>query len=130
VLLPALARVRPTVMVTVPLVMEKIVRGRVLPELQRYARYGWPPLRRLLNLVAGLKLRRLFGGCLRFFGIGGAGIAMAEAAVAGLLESLRQDVNERLAAFSRVQRVQLQREPFEKTPTPKIKRHVYPLRSS
>jgi long-chain acyl-CoA synthetase len=56
------------------------------------------------------------------------GIAKAEAAVAGLLESLRRDVNERLAAFSRVQRVQLQREPFEKTPTQKIKRHVYPLR--
>ena len=41
-----------------------------------------------------------------------------------------RDVNERLAAFSRVQRVQLQREPFEKTPTQKIKRHVYPLRGS
>jgi long-chain acyl-CoA synthetase len=297
VLLPALARVRPTVMVTVPLVMEKIVRSRVLPELQRHALYARPLVRRFLNLVAGVKLKRLFGGCLRFFGIGGLapdverflaearfpyaigygltetsplvagcapfrtrvgsvgpalagvevrladagpgggeiqvrgpnvmrgyyldpertreaftedgwfrtgdlgtrdargrlfirgrlktmilgasgeniypeeiealinqseavaeslvygdtsgvtalvhlkpevieslygrvadGIAKAEAAVAGMLESLRRDVNERLAAFSRVQRVQLQREPFEKTPTQKIKRHVYPLR--
>jgi long-chain acyl-CoA synthetase len=300
-LLPALAVVRPTVMITVPLVMEKIVRSKVLPELQRHAVYAQPPMRRLLNLLAGVKLKRLFGGCLRFFGIGGAGlapdverflaearfpyaigygltetsplvagcapfrtrvgsvgpalagvevrladtgprggeiqvrgpnvmrgyyldpertreaftddgwfrtgdlgtrdargrlfirgrlktmilgasgeniypeeiealinqseavaeslvygdttgvtalvhlkpevleslydrvadgIAKAEAAVAGLLESLRRDVNERLAAFSRVQRVQLQREPFEKTPTQKIKRHIYPLRSS
>jgi len=74
-LLPALAAVRPTVMIVVPLVMEKIVRGRVLPELQRIALYGWPPARRLLNLVAGAKLRRTFGGRLRFFGIGGAGLA-------------------------------------------------------
>jgi long-chain acyl-CoA synthetase len=54
------------------------------------------------------------------------GIAKAEAAIAGLLERIRRDVNERLAAFSRVNRFQLQPEPFEKTPTQKIKRHLYP----
>jgi long-chain acyl-CoA synthetase len=300
-LLPALARVRPTVMLTVPLVMEKIVRSKVLPELQRHALYARPLPRRVLNLVAGMKLKRLFGGRLRFFGIGGAGLApdverfLAEArfpyaigygltetsplvagcapfrthvgstgpalagvevrladagpgggeiqvrgpnvmrgyyldpertrevftddgwfrtgdlgtrdargrlfirgrlktmilgasgeniypeeiealinqseavaeslvygdtggvtalvhlkpevleslygrvadgiakvehAAADLLERIRREVNEKLAAFSRVHRVELQREPFEKTPTQKIKRHVYPLRSS
>jgi long-chain acyl-CoA synthetase len=56
------------------------------------------------------------------------GIAKAEAAVQNLLERIRRDVNERLAAFSRVHRMQLQREPFEKTPTQKIKRSLYPLR--
>jgi long-chain acyl-CoA synthetase len=74
-LLPALAAVRPTVMIVVPLVIEKVVRGRVLPELQRMGLYAVRPLARLLNLVAGMKLRRLFGGNLRFFGIGGAGLA-------------------------------------------------------
>jgi long-chain acyl-CoA synthetase len=278
-------------------VMEKIVRTRVLPELQRHAASAWPVLGRLMRLVAGAKLRRTFGGRLRFFGIGGAalapdverflrearfpyaigygltetaplvagcppyrtrlgavgpalsgvevriagdgtsggeiqvrgpnvmrgyyrdpqrtaeaftddgwfrtgdlgtvdargrlsirgrlktmilgpsgeniypeeieslinqseavaeslvygdaagvtalvhlkpealeslgqrvqdGIAKAEQAVAGLLERIRRDVNDRLAAFSRVQRVRLQPEPFEKTPTQKIKRHLYP----
>ena len=300
-LLPALAGVRPTVMLTVPLVMEKIVRSKVLPELQRHALYARPLPRRVLNLIAGVKLKRLFGGRLRFFGIGGAGLApdverfLAEArfpyaigygltetsplvagsapfrtrvgstgpalagvevrladagpgggeiqvrgpnvmrgyyldpertrevftddgwfrtgdlgtrddrgrlfirgrlktmilgasgeniypeeiealinqseavaeslvygdtagvtalvhlkpevleslydrvadgiakvehAAADLLERIRREVNEKLAAFSRVQRVQLQRDPFEKTPTQKIKRHVYPLRMS
>ena len=62
-------------MLTVPLVMEKIVRSKVLPELQRHALYARPLLRRVLNLVAGVKLKRLFGGHLRFFGIGGAGLA-------------------------------------------------------
>jgi len=74
-LLPALVAVRPTVMIVVPLVIEKVVRGRVLPELQRIALYGWRPVGRLLNLVAGMKLRSLFGGRLRFFGIGGAALA-------------------------------------------------------
>ena len=63
--------VRPTIMLTVPLVMEKIYRSKVLPELQRHALYARPLLRRLLNRVAGRKLRTLFGGRLRFFGIGG-----------------------------------------------------------
>ena len=58
------------------------------------------------------------------------GIAKVEHAAADLLERIRREVNEKLAAFSRVQRVQLQRDPFEKTPTQKIKRHVYPLRGS
>ena len=50
----------------------------------------------------------------------------AEHAVTALLERIRRDVNAQLAAFSRVARVQLQAEPFEKTPTQKIKRHLYP----
>ena len=74
-LLPALASIRPTIMLTVPLVIEKIVRGKVLPELEKHAGYSLAPVRALLNLVAGAKLRRTFGGHLRFFGIGGAGLA-------------------------------------------------------
>jgi long-chain acyl-CoA synthetase len=74
-LLPALAGVRPTIMLTVPLVIEKIVRGKVLPALESRPGYRLAPVRALLNLVAGAKLRRTFGGRLRFFGVGGAGLA-------------------------------------------------------
>jgi len=42
-----------------------------------------------------------------------------------LLEDLRKEINARLASFSRIQRLLEQREPFEKTPTQKIKRHLY-----
>jgi long-chain acyl-CoA synthetase len=42
-----------------------------------------------------------------------------------LLEDLRKQVNDRLASFSRLQKLIEQQEPFEKTPTQKIKRHLY-----
>ena len=47
-----------------------------------------------------------------------------------LLERIRREANDKLAAFSRVHRVHLQREPFEKTPSQKIKRHLYPRRDA
>jgi long-chain acyl-CoA synthetase len=56
------------------------------------------------------------------------GIAKAEASINGLLECIRREVNAQLASFSRVARVELQRIPFEKTPTQKIKRFLYPRR--
>lgn len=43
------------------------------------------------------------------------------------LESLRQQVNDQMPSFSRVSRFIEQREPFEKTPTQKIKRYLYAL---
>jgi long-chain acyl-CoA synthetase len=45
--------------------------------------------------------------------------------VHAFLEDLRRQVNERLASFSRLHRIVEQPEPFEKTPTLKIKRHLY-----
>jgi long-chain acyl-CoA synthetase len=73
-LLPALARVRPTIMLAVPLIMEKIYRARVVPKLNalpgRLRRF--PPVRRALHFLAAAKLKRAFGGRLRVFGIGGA----------------------------------------------------------
>jgi long-chain acyl-CoA synthetase len=74
-LLPALKAVRPTIMLTVPLIIEKMYRARVLPELEKVSLYRVPVLRRLVILLAGRKLRKTFGGRLRFFGIGGAGLA-------------------------------------------------------
>jgi len=73
-LLPAMARIRPTIMITVPLVIEKIFRSKVLPELAKHRAYSHPLGRRVLHYLAGMKLKKTFGGCLRFFGIGGASL--------------------------------------------------------
>lgn len=75
VLLPALRTIRPTIMLSVPLIMEKIYRSSVLPKLQDKKIYEKPFFRKLLNRIAGGKLKKTFGGRLRFFGIGGAALA-------------------------------------------------------
>ncbi|HLN73566.1 MAG: AMP-binding protein [Methylococcaceae bacterium] len=76
VLLSALKQVRPTIMLLVPLIIEKIYKSKILPEINRKfvtrTLYKVPPFRKLLNRVAGQKLYETFGGQLRFFGIGGA----------------------------------------------------------
>jgi long-chain acyl-CoA synthetase len=51
--------------------------------------------------------------------------SQARERVKSLLESLRRHVNTRLSSFSRIHQLIEQREPFEKTPTQKIKRHLY-----
>ena len=76
VLLPALQVIKPTVMLTVPLIIEKIFRNRIKPKftgniLLRTAIHI-PFIRRKINVAAGKKLMETFGGELRFFGIGGA----------------------------------------------------------
>jgi len=42
-----------------------------------------------------------------------------------LLEKIRQRVNSKVADFSRIHEIIEQQEPFEKTPTQKIKRYLY-----
>ena len=42
-----------------------------------------------------------------------------------LLENIRLDVNKRVSSYARVHRIIDQTEPFEKTPTQKIKRYLY-----
>lgn len=76
ILMKALQTIRPTTMLSVPLIIEKIYRSVVLPTFQKNAvtrtLYAIPPFRKLLNRVAGKKLMEKFGGRIRFFGIGGA----------------------------------------------------------
>ncbi len=79
VLLKAFGIVKPTMMVSVPLIIEKIYKNKILPKftssfLMRNI-YKIPFARKKLNLVAGKKLIETFGGRIRFFGIGGAGIS-------------------------------------------------------
>lgn len=78
VVLEAFAQVRPQLVITVPLVIEKIVKTRVFPELNK-------PLMRFLTSVPGLrgivygKVRRslidAFGGNLRQLILGGAAVS-------------------------------------------------------
>jgi long-chain acyl-CoA synthetase len=76
VLIPAMAEVKPTVMLTVPLIMEKIYFNKILPTFRDNSvlnvLYKLPPLRKILNKAAGKKLYGTFGGHIKFFGIGGA----------------------------------------------------------
>jgi long-chain acyl-CoA synthetase len=76
VLLPALAEIRPTIMLTVPLIIEKIYFNRILPAFRdkfiiRHL-YKFVLFRKILNKAAGKKLLKTFGGELKFYGIGGA----------------------------------------------------------
>ncbi|MEX0981015.1 MAG: AMP-binding protein [Bacteroidales bacterium] len=76
---PLLKKIRPTTMLTVPLIIEKIYRNKVKPGLQKSpvtnALLKFPPTRKLLHRAAGKKLKAFFGGRLRFFGVGGAALA-------------------------------------------------------
>lgn len=75
VLLPALEKVKPTIMLSVPLIIEKIYRLKILPAFSKGIAkilYNFPPTRILLNRIAGKKLMKTFGGKIHFFGIGGA----------------------------------------------------------
>lgn len=75
-LLPVLREVRPTLMLVVPLIIEKLYKSQVLKLFTRNALLRWcyskPFFARRLNRLAGKKLYKVFGGRLRFFGIGGA----------------------------------------------------------
>ena len=75
-LVTAMRRVKPTVMLIVPLIMEKIFRSQVRAKFTSNkvlaTAYRLAPIRKALHKVAGKKLYQVFGGRLRFLGIGGA----------------------------------------------------------
>ena len=76
VLLPVLKEVRPTIMLSVPLIIEKLFRNAILPRFTSgkwmSKLYAVSPLRKAMHRTAGRKLKKMFGGRLRFFGVGGA----------------------------------------------------------
>ena len=72
VLFPAAEALRPTCMVTVPLLVEKIYRQRIAPALRASPLYRCALTRPLALRLAGRKLNAALGGSIRFFGIGGA----------------------------------------------------------
>jgi long-chain acyl-CoA synthetase len=79
VLVPAMERVKPTFMLSVPLVIEKMFKTRILPKLTGSAflrsLYRLPFIRKRLHGIAGRKLLKTFGGALKVFCIGGAPLA-------------------------------------------------------
>lgn len=75
-LMPALRAIRPTVMLIVPLIIEKIYRHQVLAKFTSNATwrtiYKIGFMRRFFHRLAGKRILKVFGGRLRFLGIGGA----------------------------------------------------------
>ncbi len=73
-LMKAMQEVKPTILLSVPLIIEKIYRNSVLPTIKKSRVLSWmnKHMNGLMCRVIGLKLRKSFGGKLRFFGIGGA----------------------------------------------------------
>ncbi|MEN6619293.1 MAG: AMP-binding protein [Rikenellaceae bacterium] len=76
VLIPALKEVRPTIIMSVPLIVEKIYKNKIRPMFTKnfpmQVLYSISFIRRGLHRIAGKKLLETFGGNLRFFGIGGS----------------------------------------------------------
>jgi len=79
VMVPALAGVRPTIILSVPLIIEKMYKSRIAPEIAKKKMvrffYKFPLVRKRVNRMAGKKLLSVFGGALKLFCIGGAALA-------------------------------------------------------
>lgn len=77
VLMQALADVKPYLLITVPLVMEKIFKGKVMPTLQKPAMRVLTAIPGVKNIIYGKvreKLLTTFGGNLRSIVLGGAAL--------------------------------------------------------
>lgn len=74
ILLAAMKKVRPTIVCSVPLIIEKVVRNSVLPTIQKSRVLSWADKRmpHILHWFIGQRMVKTFGGKLVFFGIGGA----------------------------------------------------------
>ncbi|MFT7860818.1 MAG: AMP-binding protein [Sulfurimonas sp.] len=79
VLVKALSVVRPTMILSVPLIIEKIFKNKILAKFQHSFvlkhLYKVPFIRKTLHQLAGKKLLETFGGRLRMFAVGGAPLA-------------------------------------------------------
>ena len=73
-LMKALKVVKPTTMLTVPLIIEKVYKGSVLPTIQKSRTLTWmnQHMHGLMCRIIGMKLKATFGGHVTFYGIGGA----------------------------------------------------------
>lgn len=72
----ALKAIKPTIVNSVPLIIEKIYRQKIQPKLtksvtQRILMHV-PFIRKTFHKIAGKKLMESFGGNIKFFGVGGA----------------------------------------------------------
>ena len=67
-------QIRPTVMCSVPLIIEKIYKKSIVPTVEKSRTLTWmrKKLPFLFYWLVGSRLRKTFGGRLHFFGIGGS----------------------------------------------------------
>ena len=74
ILKQTLKEVRPTTILSVPLIIEKMYKTSILPTIRgsKFLTYLEQHAPRLLCMLVGFKLRSTFGGRLHFFGVGGA----------------------------------------------------------
>ena len=74
VLIPAMHKVKPTIMLSVPLIIEKVYHQSVVPTIQKSRLLRWmnEHLPKVLYWFIGRQLVKKFGGKLRFFGVGGS----------------------------------------------------------
>ena len=74
ILADAFKKIRPTTMLSVPLIIEKVIRGKIFPTIaaSKYLRYLKKHFPRVLYFLVGSKVKQQFGGRLRFFGVGGS----------------------------------------------------------
>lgn len=74
VLLPNFKKICPTCMLSVPLVIEKIYKSSILPTVKgsKFLSYLHEKAPVLLSRIIGIRLKKTFGGRIKFFGIGGA----------------------------------------------------------
>lgn len=76
ILLQALKIVRPTTLLVVPLIIEKIYKNSILPKIKAKPitakMYNTTLGRKFLHYMAGKQMKQMFGGRMRFFGVGGA----------------------------------------------------------
>ena len=74
ILIPAMKKVKPTIICSVPLIIEKVVKNSVLPTIQKSRVLSWADKKipKILHWFIGRRMVSTFGGKLTFFGVGGA----------------------------------------------------------
>ena len=73
-LMKALQVVKPTTMLIVPMIIEKVYKNSILPTIKKSRTLTWmnENMNGLMCRIIGMKLKKTFGGHISFYGIGGA----------------------------------------------------------
>ena len=74
ILMKALKIVKPTTMLTVPMIIEKVYKNSIVPTIKKSRTLSWmnEHMNGLMCKIIGMKLKATFGGKVSFYGIGGA----------------------------------------------------------
>lgn len=74
ILISSMKKVKPMIICSVPLIIEKVYRSSVLPTIEKSRVLSWmrDHTPRLLYWMVGRRLYKSFGGKIKFFGIGGS----------------------------------------------------------